>query len=179
MVSTAFTESLLSLLALGFLTISLITIGIRLLRQRLQPMKGLILLVAGAVISLFILTASYWVMSIDPTFTKSNADIIKRNMKSHKYDLKLKSKISQLYASDVYKNDGVLVNYLTETGKSTPYQPTKEDIESRDNIARLDWIIKIAQGLARPTFYCWLAITFFSVAAGLFTKIQRKGAGPE
>ncbi len=179
LVSTAFTDSLLPWLALAILTTSLITTGIRLLRQRLQPVKGIFFLVAGSVISLVILTASYWVMSLDPTFTKSNAEIIKRNIESHKCDQKLKSKISKLYASDVYKNDGAIVNYLTEAGKPTPYRPTKEDIEHRDNILKLNRIIKTAQGLARPIFYCWLAITLFSVIAGLFTNIQRKGTGTD
>lgn len=165
--------------ALAILTISLIMIGIRLLRQRLQPVKGIIFLAAGSGISLFILIASYWIMSIDPSLAKSNTHIIKQNLESHEYDLKLKSKISKLYASNVYQNDGEIVNYLTETGEPIQYRPTIEDVELRNSVRRMDGTIKAAQGLARPIFYCWLAITMLSVTAGLFTKISRNAPATE
>lgn len=181
MIFTVFTDrylpkgatKIIDWLGLSILAMSLIVIGIRTQRQRLHFIKPILFLVAGLGISAFTLTTSYTAMTLDFSIAKPHPDILKRNMESHNYDLKAKSKVSRMYASMKYRYEGQIVDYLSETGQQMRYQPTRDEVEFRDNEKRFNETMKTIQTLARRNFYCWLAMTVCSVFAGFFTPIRR------
>lgn len=187
MIFSALTESyfprgatqIIGWLGLAILATSLITISIRSLRQRVHIIKSVLFLVAGLGISAFTLTTSYTAMTLDFSIAKPHPDILKRNMESHNYDLKTKSKVSRMYASMKYRYEGEIVDFLSEAGQNMRYQPTREEVEFRDNEKRFNETMKTVQTLARKNFYCWLAMTVCSAFAGFLTPIRRSTPVPE
>jgi hypothetical protein len=156
------------------LAASLLIIGLRLIRINLIKVKATLFLVAGLGICAFALTVSYKAMNFDYSIPNPNPEILKRNIESHNYDTKLKSKLSRMYASDKYKYEGKTVEYFSETGVNLQYQPSKDDLEfrERDVLAKEMW--SDIQRRSRRNFYTWCGITIVSVMLGFFTPVRKK-----
>jgi hypothetical protein len=155
------------------LAASLVIIGMRLLRIKLQRLKAVLFLVAGLGICAFTLATSYFVMSFDYSIPKPNPELLRQNIENHNYDAKLKSKLSKMYASDKYKHEGITIEYFNETGEKVLYQPSKEDLEFREQDLLVNEIWTDNRKRSLPNFYCWVGITIISILLGFFTPIRK------
>ncbi|GLI38364.1 hypothetical protein GHYDROH2_18650 [Geobacter hydrogenophilus] len=153
---------------------SLVIIGLRLLRKKLRKLFAILYLVAGLGICAFYLVTLYFTMTFNYTIPKPNAELLRQNIESHNYDVKLKSKLSKMYARDKYTYEGKTVEYFTETGDKLLYQPTKEDQEFREQDVLVNEIWRENRKRSRPNFYCWIAITMISLLLGIFTPVEKK-----
>jgi hypothetical protein len=156
------------------LAMSLVIIGLRLLRKKLQKLMAILFLVAGLGICAFYLTTLYFTMTFDYTIPKPNIELLRQNIESHNYDAKLKSKLSKMYAKDKYTYEGKTVGYLSETGEKILYQPSKDDISFREQDVLVKEIWSENRKQSRPNFYCWIAITMISLLLGIFTPVEKK-----
>ena len=156
------------------LAMSLVIIGLRQLREKLQKLIAVLFLVAGLGICAVTSTGLYFSMTFDYTLPKPNIELLKQNIDNHNYDAKTKSKLSKMYARDKYTYEGKTVEYLSETGGKLLYQPNKEDIKFREQDMLVKEIWSENRKRSRPSFYCWIGITMISLLLGLFTPVERK-----
>jgi hypothetical protein len=113
-------------------------------------------------------------MTFDFSIRKPDSEILKRNIETHNYDVKLKSKLSLMYAGNKYKYEGKTVEYFGETGEKLQYQPTKEDLKFREQDVLVNEIWGDTQRLARRNFYIWCGITTVSLLLGFFTPVRKE-----
>lgn len=156
------------------LAMSFVIIGLRLLRKKLQKIMAVLFLVAGLGICAVTLTKLYFTMTFDYTIPKPNIELLRQNIESHNYDVKLKSKLSKMYARDKYAYEGKTVEYLSEAGGKILYQPSKEDIAFSEQDVLVKEIWSENRKRSRPNFYCWIAITIISLLLGIFTPVEKK-----
>jgi hypothetical protein len=166
-------------LSLAIVLSSLIILGVRSLRRNGFTIKRLILpLLAFLLCFLITYVTIYGQMRLsqiqnalfDPPDKKEKLEIWLDNKE---LTLSQRSKISLIYARQIWKETGKTIVYITNDGKERLYEPSIEEIEGKKmmtkTIVLTAWELK---GMKRA-FILWPIIAFASVAIGFFTPIKR------
>jgi hypothetical protein len=99
---------------------------------------------------------------------------IKEYLDCENLPLSQRSEISLIYARRVWEETGEALQYITIDGKEKTYEPSLEEIETRNKRAKTEelvaWTLK---GLKRA-YILWPLIAVLSIAMGLFSPIGNK-----
>jgi len=159
------------------LTISLISTGIRRVRCKWTSIKGIALIIIGLVVICFHIVEIKTYMSIGKTLDSlkpPNMERIKLVLKQQNLPLNKRSKLSKMYARDKYMQEGKIVEYISETGVISRYEPTADDIKSINlqNNVREIWAYN--NRLLPRLLYWWVAIGILGVILGVFTPVKNQ-----
>jgi len=158
------------------LTISLISTGIRRVRCKWTNIKGIALVILGLGVLCYHIVEIKSYMAIGKTLDDINTPnykYIKLKLEQRNLSLKVRSKLSQMYARDKYRHEGKIVECISETGGSSRYEPTVDDIKSRNlqNNAKEIWDYNNRR-LPR-LLYWWVAIGILGVILGVFAPVRK------
>lgn len=164
---------------LGFLIIvfSSITTGIRSIRRRGISVKSIVLIMVGLSICLFnfyTLYISYGIGKSIDAVLKPKLEIMQQAINKPDLPLSSKSKLSKQYARDRYLYEGIKEQYFSETGKALLYEPTKEDLEFRDNKLRAKQMWDDNKKTLPFKLSYWIVVTISGCLLGLLTPIQKQ-----
>lgn len=170
--------SLLGLSGIYLLVISLISTGIRLLRNKWLNLKGIAMTMIGLLICLYNLLSIQAHMKIGKgldNISRPNYEIIKFRLEQEKLNLPLKarSKFTKMYASDKYIHEGKIVSYLSESGEIKSYEPTNKEIKTRNSINNAREIWDYNNKTLPILLNMWIAVSIVSLVLGAFTPIRR------
>jgi len=165
----------LELFGYFLLVISLISTGIREIRNKWKSFKGITMTIIGVCFCLYHLISIQAYTKIGKTLDelpKPNFEILKSQLNNEKLPLKTKVKLSKMYAHDKFFNEGIIVEYLSDNGEMNRYVPTKEDLEFRkvQSDARDIWDYNNKR--LPIVFRLWVAVAVISLLLGVFTPIR-------
>lgn len=155
----------------------MVSSGIRSLRKDGFSMKRVVNPIIGISISLACLIVSFYghrtfsrmeeVFHLDDKFDARLANI----MRKEELSLSERSKWGKLHAKNRYLVSGEKINYFTLNGTTIRYQPSREDIEYRDERLRgKRAIVRTKFAMQRGSF-AWGAVLLLGM--GVFSPIRR------
>jgi hypothetical protein len=165
----------LELFGYSLLVISLISTGIRQIRNKWTSFKGIAMTIIGVCFCLYHLLSIQAYTKIGKTLDelpRPNFEIMKSQLNNEKLPLKTKVKLSKMYAHDKFFHEGIIVEYLSDSGEMNRYVPTKEDLEFRkvQSDAREIWAYNNKR--LPIVFRWWVAVAVTSLLLGVLTPIR-------
>jgi len=98
---------------------------------------------------------------------------LRKHLDQDELSLPQRSKLTLMYARNIYEETGEIVDYVTVEGKMETYQPSFEEKEHRKTMDRAkDLVAWCLKGLKRA-YLLWPVFAIISIAIGLFTPIRR------
>ena len=99
---------------------------------------------------------------------------IKKCLDSKDLSLSQRSKISLMYARQVWEETGETIVFITNDGKERVYEPSPEEIEKKKKMDRTDELLNYTlKGLKRAYIF-WPIVAIISVAIGFFSRIKKQ-----
>ena len=147
---------------------ALIISGFQKLRMPALKRNGIVYLIAGSSIGIFLIGLNLFVSSSLPYLAQKillsdeQRVQIERRLNTENIRPDMKDRLKEIVAEQKYLKTGVITNYVNAAGETVEYEPSSETIEIKRNIDK----IMGASSKAHAWSIIWGALLIFSLLIG-------------